>query len=209
MAKLMDLLFHILKKMKKLTIKDFILYNNPCINCGNNISFQICCVKKCDPNSITAINYLSPIINGTLLEISPLIRYNKRINLKIDCKTNKFEVSSIALLKKYLTDYDLFLESACNFCHSKIWSNNLKFNIDVDNKFVYPTEIYYEYLKINDVNNNYVLTSSFDSKKTTISVSKKDDKQSRFNITVAFMPLVKFKDKTDLLNKLRMYVLFS
>jgi len=46
-------------------------------------------------------------------------------------------------------------------------------------------------------------------KKTTISVSKKDDKQSIFNITVAFMPLEKFKDKTDLLNKLRMYVLFS
>jgi len=161
----MDLLFHILKKMKKLTIKDFILYNSPCINCGNNISFQMCCVKRCDPNSTTMINYLSPIINGTLLEISPLIRYNKRINLKIDCKTNKFEVSSIVLLKKYLADYDLFLESACNFCHSKIWSDNLKFNIDINNKFIYPTEIYYEYLKINDVNNNYVLSSSFDSKK--------------------------------------------
>jgi len=193
--------------MRKFTVKDFILYNSPCFNCSKPILFKIGYVD--DKNQINQLaygNYITPIINGLDLEIPLHIRYAGSVNLKIDCKTNKFYTPSPLHLTKYLDEHILFLDSWCNQCYTRMRSNQLHFNIEYG--FIYPVEIIIEHLQINDEPNHYHLNSDSQLNNTLITIGNVNNPDVSA-LNVPFIPLGKFKTKSNLLKKIKMYLLFS
>ncbi len=193
--------------MRKFTVKDFILYNSPCFNCGKPILFKIGYLEdKSHVHQLGYGNYITPIISGSELEIPLHIRYEGSVNLKIDCKTNKFYTQSLRHLTKYLDEHILVLDSQCNQCYTHIRSSQLHFNMEYG--FIYPVEIIIEFLAINDDQTIYHLNSYYESNKTLISVFNRLGPVIG-TLNVPFVPLGKFKTKSNLLKKIKMYLTFS
>lgn len=196
--------------MRKFTVKDFILYDSPCFSCGKPILFKLCSKTNASNNHILGDEiYHTPIISGSSLEVDVAIRYVGSVKLKIDCKTNKFNVTNAAGLTKYLADHKLFLDSYCNNCYTRVRSIPLKFNLEYG--FIYPTEVLLEYVFMNDGNNVYALHSFADINKSELVVRRIDSSRTIAPSTVQlpYIPMRKYRSRRKLLDKLKMYVLFS
>ena len=196
--------------MKKLTVKDFILYNSPCINCSSPIIFNIGIVDKDHDNSkIQSLYFCKPVIIDSVIEIDPYIRYTGTIKIKINSKTNKFETTNPARFSKYLDEHKLFLDSYCNNCYTRIRSSQLKFNLTY--RFIYPVEITTEQIYVNDKEHVYHLRKKTKKNTTEIIIRKINSEIliTPTTINVSYIPLSKFRNKTMLIKKLKMYVVFS
>lgn len=181
---------------KLFTVKDFIIYNNPCFSCGDQIIFKF---ETSFKNNSTSIN---PIVTNTHIEVALKNNYSKFINLQIDNKTNTFQVTNIEEFKKY--DKELFLSSRCNKCSTYMFSNALKFNMK--SKRIEATTIAYEQLKVNDdyfyyrINTSDVIShiTIFDNKWTKI-----------FEMETSPIYLYSLKTKERLISKLKTYLVFT
>jgi hypothetical protein len=131
------------------------------------------------------------------------------VKLKIDCKTNKFNITNTAGLTKYLADHKLFLDYYCNKCHTRVRSIPLKFNLEYG--FIFPTEILLEFVIINDEYNVYSLHSFATLNKSELVVRRIDSSRiiAPSTVRLPYIPMRKYRSKKKLLEKLKMYVLFS
>lgn len=188
--------------MKKFTIKDFITYNNPCFSCNNKISIKI---GSADSISQSDTVFLTPIINVDSTDINLKITYANVLKLKISHKTNKIQTTRLMSLTKYLKEHKLFLRSYCDHCHTFIESQFLEFNMS--RGFIYPVGISNEVLIVKNKNTTYNLSSSFFEGKSLLIVDKPNISPLYFNLPL--MPLYKFKDKEHMINKMKLFVVFS
>jgi hypothetical protein len=199
--------------MKKLTVKDFILYNSPCFNCNDSIKFQLVSFTNDIKDIYAPYAYLMgatyfPEVCGTELETLISIGESTLLKIKIDCKTNKF-VTNGALLTKYLADHILVLSSVCYKCRTEIRSSPLKFNINYG--FLHPVEIVQEQINLADDNTSYSLHSNSLTNQTEIVVRKLNSTKPNppTTINIPYIPLSKFKTRKKLLQKLKLYIVFS
>lgn len=192
--------------MKKFTIKDFILYNSPCFNCKNLISFKLRFIQE-NENCNNLIGYIKPIINSNI-EIDLYIKYNDSLKLFICPKTNIITTNNLDLLKKYLSNHKLSLFSICDTCHTHIESKFLDFNLD--KSFILPVSLYKERIMLYDKKSIYEIYSDFINNTSRLSViDVLSSGAPSLIINLPLLPLYKFKNKEALLLKLKTYIMLS
>jgi len=194
--------------MRKFTVKDFIVYNNPCFSCNSQINFRI---GFLDLETKADISYLRPVVAPTYTEIDSIIKYanTDALKLYIFHKTNKILTNSQQGLTKYLSSRKLFLSSTCDKCYTQIESQYLDFNIDKG--FVAAVGISSERLMVNDGTNLYQINSFFMAEKSNLIVDKLDKVRplTPFQLDLPLIPKYRFKDKAHFIQKMKTYITFS
>jgi len=194
--------------MRKFTVKDFIVYNNPCFSCNSQINFRI---GFLDLETKADISYLRPVVAPTYTEIDLIIKYanTDALKLYIFHKTNKILTNSQQGLTKYLSSRKLFLSSTCDKCYTQIESQYLDFNIDKG--FVAAVGISSERLMVNDGTNLYQINSFFMAEKSNLIVDKLDKVRplTPFQLDLPLIPKYRFKDKAHFIQKMKTYITFS
>ena len=192
--------------MKKFTVKDFIAYNNPCFSCGSQISFSIDSYSKESQTIVT----LRPLVNPDNTFVQLEVRYRSRtdgVDLTIFHKTNKFITNNLYSLTNYLDEHKLFMRSICYRCNTCIESGYLEFILDKN--MVGAVELFYENLFFNDKTNNYCITSNFLNNKSKIAITTINDLNNCRYLDLALLPKYRFKNKQHLIEKMKLYLLFS
>ena len=197
--------------MKQYTVKDFILYNNPCISCGEKILLEFASLdtRHSSKTSKEDVVILKPFVKNERTEVDLKISYTSSINLRIDHKSNKFLSSNFEGLTDYLNKYKLYLRTRCNKCYSYIDSHFLEFNIA--RGFIKPVSISSEYFIIQDASYMYHIRSNSWESKTIVVVDRIDKTTPvspiRFDLPIIL--LSKFKNKENIINKIKTYITFS
>lgn len=194
--------------MKKFTVKDFILYNSPCLNCDKPISLKLGHVERNNfspvTNTFTTLNKINPIDNSLQINLKSTY-FSVMQTLTIDYKTNKFSCN-LNYLKDYLQRYNMFLDSKCDICLTTISSDFLNFNFE--RYYLEPLTLSKETIIINENNKIYTIFSSFIEEKSLISISNISTR-SQMTKVIPILPRHKFKNKQHCLSKLKTYELFS
>lgn len=191
---------------KLFTIKDFITYNNPCFSCKHLINFKI---GFFDLETKADVSYLRPLVTTTHTEVDLLITYNDVLKLFIFHETNKITTNNREALTKYLRRHKLFLQSACDRCYTKVESRYLEFNLEKG--LIRAVGLLTERLIVSDKKKLYQIDSLFIVERSTITVSQLD-KILPLSPTILELPLLPkyhFQDKQHLIEKCKLYVLFS
>jgi len=190
--------------MKEFTVKDFILYNNPCFVCNEFIQLQIRVTKK---SIVSFPNNLKPSFSNNKLEINLSTKYYNILNLSIDLMSNKIISNNINELQDFLFNHELNLQSVCLSCGAYISSHFLQF--DLKNGFVKPVGIAIEnfVLESNDGYCQYDIYSSFLENKSKVQIRPMH--QKIIELDIPLFSLSKFKNKEKLLEKFKIIMLFS
>lgn len=192
--------------MKKFTVKDFIVYNNPCFSCGNKISFRFVAQTLA---KLDAPVYLKTSTNPEKVEVDLRTTYKDTLRLVVDHKSNKISTNNPQELTKYLERHKLFLNSACNKCYTTIESQFLEFNLKKG--FILPVGLSHEMLMLSDNKNMYQARTSFIDEKTIVTVDKinKTIPISPVQFNLPLLPLYKFKTREKFITKITTYLIFS
>ncbi len=198
--------------MEQFTIKDFILYNNPCFSCNSNTKSSLIVQNADNDYIVSAFPQQSHAIFN--LKIS----YTSTLKLKIFYTSNKFETSSTEQLTQFLSNNKVFFNSFCHTCLSDIDSQFLEFN--TNKFFILPTNISSENLFMISNNKSIALHSSYIENITIVSINEIPPELDPFTSTQYFsspsptllqlplFPLSKFKTKQNLANKIKTYLNF-
>jgi hypothetical protein len=209
--------------MKKFTVRDCIAYNNPCFSCGNAINFTIGAIRSMESTMIDGgvLSHLRPTVKQDHTEVDLIITYSDAVKLIIFHKTNKIQTNNAEGLTKYLASHKLFLSSLCNECNTLIESNNLDF--DLGQQRINAVGIACESLFIIDKDKEYYIRSYFLQEKSIITISKLVSSKPlslsptkylhhpspKTTLELSLLPKYRFKNKQHLLEKLKLFVLFS
>jgi hypothetical protein len=194
---------------KKLTIKEFILYNNPCFICGNKITFYLKCNHNSNPFSVP--QNLTSTLKNKELDVTLLLEYKSTLKLKFNILTHEYITNNEIKLNNYLLGKSLFLSSYCDLCNSCINSNYLDFQSNGTTGIIKPIIICSETFIIKTNNSTYILKSSFNDKRTVVSIYTSEFnllQKANIEIDIPLLPLYKFKTKEKLLEKLKILVTF-
>lgn len=176
----------------KLTIKEFINYNNPCCICEENTTLNINC--KSSNNFFIIKSYLYNYAIGADL----LISYHNSLNILISFKDNTYHVNNTEEFFKYLKNKQLYLTLSCLSCASYIRTEYLEFG----NKYVKPLSIYSEYFNIaTDRYRVHIYTNDPNEDKSLIKIIGYDGNINEF--TIPKFTKFKFKNKELLLRKIK------
>jgi hypothetical protein len=196
--------------MKKLTITDFIKYNDPCFICGNKTMIYV--YNDYPPNNvlIRKTDFRQPLQWRTLPEITP---YYIKICLKqcyddkntimfsISHKTHEIKTNNLKDLTKYLEEHKLYLESICNNCGTEIQSEMLE--IDLSKSWIMKAiSIRAEHLFFDDSKNKYVIYSYVSINSSCLDIVPKNKELSPTQLQLPLMLKYHFKDKKHLLNRI-------
>lgn len=194
--------------MNKFTVKDFIVYNSPCLSCNSLPIINVFISNEIDMSVYT----IKPILDKDLLSIDLKIKYKIGLCIEINCKNNKFVTNNKKSLTSFLKESKIRLESYCKKCHTKVQTEFLSFNLEKE--FIQPISLFKEILYVTYKQKLYAMKNDYDRSESIILIkdlsvikSPKDNKQ--ISMTIPIMPLSQFKNKEKFIKKLDTYVLFS
>ena len=191
--------------MKKFTVWDFINYNAPCFSCNNKIEFRLRFCRKDN----AANSYFKPVVKSDHSEVDLKITYSDAVKLSIYHKTNKIATNDLSGLVKYVDENKLYLASVCDFCGTNIRSDYLEF--DFNKNLIVAVELHIEILSLSDGQNHYIIKNNFndDKSRVVISIINRGDPPPPIVLNSPLLPRYKFKDKKQLIEKLKLYLTFS
>lgn len=192
--------------MKKFTIKDLMLYHNPCRACGKNTTFRFCTeTRDEDPVTLQFTDArIAPELKGTYLKIPLSIKYKDRLDLHINLITNEFVVHSKKALDDFLNKYYVYTEAMCSYCSSYITTQCLF----IENyKYIMPIGLRIENFLFKNDDYNFTITNDYKDKETIVVAYTKGTQDKILNLPL--MPMYKFKTKEEVLQKIKMILTFS
>lgn len=190
--------------MKQFTVKDFILYNNPCFSCGERIILDVVATHLVQVNPAV----LRPLVTPDLITIPLKVTYGQTLQLKIQTQTNKLEFEDNKAMADYIYSHRLNFTSRCNKCYTTIDSQFLEF--DLLRKIVKPVGISYENLVVNDATHTYHIYTSYMAEESVINMDRMDKPGlATVKLQAPLMPLSRFKDREHLIKKMRTYLIFT
>lgn len=188
--------------MVNLTVKDFILYNGPCRFCKNPVNIIFSILNK----NHQLHGEINLSVNEIFSQCNLKINYQNSLILSIINKTNEFKVNDEESFKDFLHLHELALTNSCKKCKCVIISNNLEF--DVKKKRISPITLEYESLYLSGKDIDYHLDTQFKNTYTSITIHNKITKIFE-NLNIPQSPLNSFKNKEELINKIKTYLVFS
>jgi len=185
--------------MKTFTFKDFLLTNTPCFACGKEINISFWSLKEGDLYATE----IKPKILSNCFHLPMSITYHSTLILNIFFKDNKIETSNMSALTKYLQEHKLFLSCDC-ICSSIVASGSFSFSLE--KKFIKPFETDIEYTYF--IKENIKIYSFYSNNETFIYFYDKD-RVNPEKIKTTLIPRYKFKNRDEMLSKIKLYCLFS
>ena len=190
--------------MNKFTIKDIILYANPCFSCNNSIYLDLYVF-----DSLTRLdNRFSISIKKEIVSIYLKINYYNKLNLKINIKNNSFSTENIDDFIKYLQYRNLYFECICSNCGSYLTTQKAIFNID--KLYLEPLELSNESMFIQDKKFNYSIFLNFKNKNADVVITDiynplfTENKIIQFNFPILNVRKLKTKEKLiEKINKIK------
>ena len=191
--------------MIRFTLKDLLLYNNPCFNCGIITQFSAYKIYTANDSE----SKLNTTLKDGIITINMKSSYYQPLNLIINIENNNF-VAPINQLKEYLNEFHLSFKMSCNKCSSNSWTKSIKFNFDKG--FMLPLELSFETYFFQDSENLYTISNNHHSKKSSIFVDKINGDHSIKSCWKKTIPILLFsniKNKPYIIKKIKSYMLFS
>lgn len=190
--------------MELYTIKDFILYNNPCKCCGKTSSLSLLWDSSESSNKVFEypITTTKAIVDdGDIIYFDIIIKYNKSNNftLIIDAKSNRLffsNVKSKTFFENLTNENKFWFFLECRNCKSAVESSILEYNVDI----IKPIKITYECFILKKDENIFTITSNSGVQITTFEVANQIDllKSKNAYIELPYMPLNDIKNRKDL-----------
>lgn len=199
--------------MEALTIKDFVLYNNPCKICikPTKTVFSLKIFSREDPFDGSA-SCIFPLLKENNLYFSLHIKYGENLGILINPINNYYKIVSQSsnsiskLLADFFFYYDVALDSRCKICQSEVQSDFLEF----DSNYIKPVNLFHEQLNIFNETHEFTITTNFTNQKSFIVANLINQKnQKTFSLETSALPLFKIKNRDQLLKKLKLYMTFS
>ncbi len=191
-----------------LTVKDFIIYNNPCFFCRKPVDLLIRSVNV-DDNRSTRIKNLN--LDPEFLEVDLKITYSSILNLKINHTHNHFISNDLKDLTTYLKKYKISLMLQCSSCGTTIKSEIMQF--DFDKQIIKPLKISSEILHVWDNGTFYSISTNMSENKSILTATTGSSSESRKPgstvLKLPLQPLKKFKTPELLLKKMKTLLLFA
>ncbi len=194
--------------MTTYTIKDLILYNNPCRMCGHKVAVFLIPVGK---NETGYSKTIEALYEGSELFFSLEFKYTERLCILINPMSNKFRLVGTAknlkrAFKKFLKETNVLVEVKCISCHTYIHSNYLDFNLD----YIRPTTIHSEFIKTKNETNEYQMITNFELGVSNIIVTKTKHKNATpFGLEIPAISLKEIGTKERLIKKIKLYMVLS
>lgn len=194
--------------MTTYTVKDLVLYNNPCRMCGHKVTVHLVPVGK---NESAYGSTIEALYEGSELFFSLEVKYVERLCILINPTSNKFRlVGTVKNLnrsfKRYLKQTNLFIEVKCISCHTYVHSHFLDFNLD----YIRPTTIQSEFVTTKNEMNEYQMITNFDLGTSNILVTKRKHKSAPpFGLEIPAMSLKEIGTKERLIKKIKLYMVLS
>ena len=186
-----------------LTVKDFILYNNPCRFCQKPIELLI---RSNSVSNSKSVRIKNPDLNTNILDVDLKITYISSLNLKINHTHNRFISNDLRALTEYLKEYKISLMLQCPSCGTHIKSGPLQF--DLNKLIIKPLEITSEILHLWDNGTYYSITTTVSEKKSILTATTSGRPESTV-LKLPPQPLKKFKTSDDFLKKMKTLLLFT
>jgi len=178
--------------MKKFTLKDFVLYNVPCFSCSNKIQLKLISINKKTKQYSDCHSY----INNNCFLATLQYNYFNSLSVSISISKNILHTSNHLLFDNFLNENALHVVNKCPACNNFIISHPLSF----DNLlFLHSISIMREIFNVSDNNFSIFMISEFDLNSSKITIN------SKHNLELPIIPLSKFKNKENLLKKIRIY----
>lgn len=195
--------------MRKFTVKDFLLYACPCYGCNSPTAVYIGVSYTDNESAALMDGSIMPVINQNHTRVDLKISYNSALSIAIDHKTNKFATNSEKLLKKYLQEHAIYLQSVCTKCNTQFETRYLSFNLD--KLFILPVEMKNEFFVIRSDQHIFHCFSSYEEKSTHVDAVRLDQvvPLSSTKLSLPLLPGYKFKTKEQFVQKMKTYLLFS
>lgn len=196
---------------KKFFVKDFIQYASPCFGCEKPLSLRMLIRNKEDNALLPELGNspstaLTPTITDKHLEIDLSIKYNSKLRLWMMHKTNTFLVNDNVAFSNYIAKYNLRLLVACT-CGTLYQTNNLDFQ--TFNRTIGALTLSYEQLVFQDKTHTYHLDTDFRTERSIAIISKKGSTAIPLHFDLPLLPKYKLRNKQHLVEKLRIYSIFS
>lgn len=186
-----------------LTVKDFIVYNNPCFFCQKPIELLI---RSTSVSNSRSVRIKNPNLDANTLDIDLKITYISSLNLKINHTHNRFISNDSRALTEYLREYKISLMLQCPSCGTHIKSGPLQF--DLDKLIIKPLEIVSEILHVWDNGTFYSITTTMSEKKSILTATTTGRPGSTV-LKLPLQPLKKFKTREAFLKKMKTLLLFT
>lgn len=194
--------------MKYFTIKDFILYNGPCFNCGNKVVLSAHQLDGATSRYGKMDKIPLHLSNDTVSISLPSIEIQINI-LNNSYKTKwfgkdilKYDPSYFSI---YLENKFLYFVSTCHHCFTEITSSHLFF----DGKNVKPISILSEKLSLNTKDALYIIQSDVSLNYGLLRIFDEKGRKEKDNIPIPPLLLGKLKTKANALKKIQTYILYS
>lgn len=210
---------------KKFFVKDFIQYASPCFACNGTPRLRVSFRQKGDlPGSISYQGTITPVVTDNHIEIDMSVKYGSHVKVWILPKTNKYVTNDDAGFSQQIAKRTLHLFTECS-CGTIFESNDLDFQ--TFNKVIGATTIRHEYITFQEKSTRYILDSDFIQGKTKATVAKINQSQttiqtktgsmgqvllpipSQLEFNLPLLPKYKVRNKQYLIDKLKIYTIFS
>ena len=186
------------------TIKDFLLYNGPCFNCGKKVSFFIFSNNKTAPNLFERI---PADIDSDIITCTINIKYRSSLRVEFNCKTNEYITTNDEEFDKYLQSNYVYMTTKCNSCMSKVVSTYFEF----EQSHIKPLRISSEHFKLEDsfAEKIYHIDSHKETNETIVDIVKyKDTEFDHYGLSFPLMLRGRFKNKFFFIKKIRQLMVF-
>lgn len=194
--------------MTTYTVKDLVLYNNPCKMCGGKSSVALIPVGK---NETAYSSTIDAQYEGSNLLFNLKFTYNNRLMILINPKTNKFELTGIGTdlkrsFRRFRHNNNLMIESKCASCGTYVHSNYLDFNLD----YIRPMNIFSESIVVKTELSFYQMMTDFSTNTSNIVVIKhRHQSVPAFTLQIPALSLKDIGSKERFLKKIKLYMILS
>lgn len=184
--------------MKKFTVKDFLLYNEPSICCNTNMNLLV----------LDKFHHLST--KNKTFTIFLVQQYGEfALTLNINYQTNRFTTSNVSKLRDFFSssrrNNDIVFLKQCTGKDCGSYVRSKPISLDLVNFTIGAIHLEWEHLKIilPDKMKDYIyLDSNFHTEESYLYFLNK-------KLKIPFLPIYKIKSKEVLLNKIKTYMVFS
>jgi hypothetical protein len=182
----------------QLTLQDFLSCNQKCFACFHQTELFLATVEMAN-NGIT--DNRSAIFKDHITCVLE-IKYKSKLEIYIKRKSNKFIVNDMNRFLEWKKDKNIRYYSYCNNCSSSIESDNLDFNIEKGH--IKPVSLRDEcfYFSPLDINSDFDLFSDHYAQKSIIIYGEQ-------KIQTHLISMLKYKNRQELINKIKRLLVFS
>jgi hypothetical protein len=196
--------------MHLFTIKDLMLYNQPCLCCGGKTTLRWSITPSGGMTKQSTIPF--ELDASGMIRFPLQVRYDNNLSVLVAPASNAYQAVSQSgtpnLFPHFIRNHSIRCRITCNGCPAEILSMPLIF----ENDYIAPVALDVEFFLIKDSGYRYFLDTHHQEDNTCLIVDfdtqfYPPEQPKRYDLPL--MPRYHFKDRQQLISRLKVCVLFA